>query len=52
MTEPIDVGELTLTVGVSVGVAMSQAGGTEPGTLLARADRGMYAEKRGTAGAS
>jgi diguanylate cyclase (GGDEF)-like protein/PAS domain S-box-containing protein len=52
VNEPIAVGNLTLTVGVSVGMAMSQAGGTDPGTLLARADRGMYAQKRGTAGAS
>src|SRR4051812_41258206 len=52
VTEPIAVGTLTLNVGVSVGIAMSQAGGTESSTLLDRADRGMYAEKRGTAGAS
>jgi diguanylate cyclase (GGDEF)-like protein/PAS domain S-box-containing protein len=52
VTEPIAFGDLTLNVGVSVGVAMSTAGATEPGTLLARADRGMYAEKRGTAGPS
>jgi diguanylate cyclase (GGDEF)-like protein/PAS domain S-box-containing protein len=51
LTEPIGVGDLNLKVGVSVGVAMSQGGGTDPATLLARADRGMYAEKRGTAGA-
>jgi diguanylate cyclase (GGDEF)-like protein/PAS domain S-box-containing protein len=48
VTEPIAVGDLNLHVGVSVGGAMSTAGRTEPGTLLARADRGMYAEKRGT----
>ena len=46
---PIRVGNLNLNVGVSVGVAMSQAGRTGPDTLLARADRGMYAAKKGTA---
>jgi diguanylate cyclase (GGDEF)-like protein/PAS domain S-box-containing protein len=52
VSEPITIGDLTLKVGVSVGVAMSRAGGTGPATLLARADRGMYAEKHGTSGAS
>jgi diguanylate cyclase (GGDEF)-like protein/PAS domain S-box-containing protein len=50
VTEPIAVGDLNLNVGVSVGIAMSTAGNAEPSTLLARADRGMYAEKRGNAG--
>jgi diguanylate cyclase (GGDEF)-like protein/PAS domain S-box-containing protein len=50
VAEPITVGDLTLNVGVSVGVATSHGGSTEPGTLLARADRGMYAEKRGGSG--
>jgi diguanylate cyclase (GGDEF)-like protein/PAS domain S-box-containing protein len=47
---PIDVDGLNLNVGVSVGVAMSKAGASEPAALLARADRGMYAEKRATSG--
>jgi diguanylate cyclase (GGDEF)-like protein/PAS domain S-box-containing protein len=46
LTEPIALDNLNLNVGVSVGMAMSQAGTSEPGALLARADRGMYAEKR------
>ena len=50
VTEPITVGDLTLNVGVSVGMAMSQAGASEPAALLARADRGMYAAKRGGSG--
>ena len=50
VTQPIAVGNLNLMVGVSVGIAMSTAGRTEPATLLARADRGMYAEKRGNNG--
>jgi diguanylate cyclase (GGDEF)-like protein/PAS domain S-box-containing protein len=49
---PLAVGDLDLTVRVSVGVAMSQAGSTAPSTLIARADRGMYAEKRGAAQSS
>jgi diguanylate cyclase (GGDEF)-like protein/PAS domain S-box-containing protein len=46
---PLAIGSLDLKVGVSVGVAMSQAGATPPSTLLDRADRGMYADKRGLA---
>jgi diguanylate cyclase (GGDEF)-like protein/PAS domain S-box-containing protein len=50
LSRPIDVHSLNLNVGVSVGVAMSKAGASEPAALLARADRGMYAEKRGGSG--
>jgi diguanylate cyclase (GGDEF)-like protein/PAS domain S-box-containing protein len=46
VTAPITVGNLDLNVGVSVGLALSEAGAMEPATLLARADRGMYDEKR------
>jgi diguanylate cyclase (GGDEF)-like protein/PAS domain S-box-containing protein len=46
VSAPILVGDLDLNVGVSVGLALSEAGAMEPATLLARADRGMYAEKR------
>jgi diguanylate cyclase (GGDEF)-like protein/PAS domain S-box-containing protein len=49
VAEPLAVGDLDLTLRVSVGVAMSQGGTTAPTTLLARADRGMYAQKRGSA---
>ena len=40
------VGDLDLSVGVSVGSAVSEAGAMEPATLLASADRGMYDDKR------
>ena len=43
---PIVLGNLDLNVGVSVGLALSDAGTMEPSTLLARADRGMYDDKR------
>jgi diguanylate cyclase (GGDEF)-like protein len=49
LSRPIDAHGLNLNVGVSVGVAMSKAGASEPAALLARADRGMYADKRGLA---
>jgi diguanylate cyclase (GGDEF)-like protein/PAS domain S-box-containing protein len=48
VAEPLAVDDLNLNIGVSVGIAMSQAGTTAPSTLLARADEGMYAEKRGS----
>jgi diguanylate cyclase (GGDEF)-like protein/PAS domain S-box-containing protein len=46
---PILVGDLDLKVGVSVGIALSEAGNDEPAKLLASADREMYADKRGPA---
>jgi diguanylate cyclase (GGDEF)-like protein/PAS domain S-box-containing protein len=46
ITASIIVGDLDLHIGVSVGLALSEAGWMEPATLMARADRGMYAEKR------
>lgn len=42
--EPI--GSLDLEVGVSIGVAFSHRGDSDPSTLLSVADRSMYAEKR------
>jgi diguanylate cyclase (GGDEF)-like protein/PAS domain S-box-containing protein len=45
---PMAIGDLDLKVGVSVGVALSVGGLLEPATLLARADRAMYDDKRGT----
>jgi diguanylate cyclase (GGDEF)-like protein/PAS domain S-box-containing protein len=45
---PIAAGDLDLTVGVSVGAALAVGGALDPATLLARADRAMYADKRGT----
>ena len=50
LSEPIALDDLNLNVGVSVGVAMSQGGASEPAALLARADRGMYADKRAASG--
>lgn len=48
VSAPILVGDLDLNVGVSVGSALSEAGRMESATLLARADRRMYADKRST----
>jgi diguanylate cyclase (GGDEF)-like protein/PAS domain S-box-containing protein len=45
---PIAVGDLDLNVGVSVGQAISTGGVTDPSALIGRADRGMYADKRGS----
>jgi diguanylate cyclase (GGDEF)-like protein/PAS domain S-box-containing protein len=45
---PMAIGDLDLKVGVSVGVALSVGGMLEPATLVARADRAMYEDKRGT----
>jgi GGDEF domain-containing protein len=41
------IGDLDLNVGVSIGVALSAGGAVDPATLVAQADRGMYADKRG-----
>jgi diguanylate cyclase (GGDEF)-like protein len=46
LSEPIAVGDLTLDVGVSVGVAVSTGGEADAAGLLAEADRAMYAAKR------
>ena len=46
LTEPMTVGRLNLNVGVSVGVACSEAGAEDPAGLLTRADRRMYEAKR------
>jgi diguanylate cyclase (GGDEF)-like protein len=40
------IASLDLRVGVSIGVALSHRGDSEPGGLLSAADRQMYAEKR------
>jgi diguanylate cyclase (GGDEF)-like protein/PAS domain S-box-containing protein len=48
VSAPIAVGDLDLNVGVSVGVALAAGGAADPSTLLARADRGMYDDKRGS----
>ena len=43
---PLRVGALDLKVGVSVGVAVSRAGETDPASLLALSDQRMYDAKR------
>jgi diguanylate cyclase (GGDEF)-like protein/PAS domain S-box-containing protein len=48
VARPITVGHLTLTVGVSIGMALSEAGEADPHTLLAQADARMYDAKRST----
>jgi diguanylate cyclase (GGDEF)-like protein/PAS domain S-box-containing protein len=47
ITKPMPIGDLDLNVGVSIGVALSAGGAVDPATLVAQADRGMYADKRG-----
>ena len=46
IAEPVAVGELQLTVGVSIGRALSEGGKAEPQRLLSQADARMYAAKR------
>ena len=43
---PIQVGSLDLHVGVSIGVAAASRGLADAASLLAEADRRMYAAKR------
>ena len=45
--EPVQVGTLTLDVGVSVGFAVSTAGESDAATLLDASDSAMYDVKRG-----
>ena len=46
VSAPLRLGTLNLTVGVSIGVALCQAGRSDPKSLLAQADARMYAAKR------
>ncbi|HEU0102769.1 MAG TPA: diguanylate cyclase [Mycobacteriales bacterium] len=46
LDEPIEVGSLTLQVGVSVGLAVSTAGDADAAGLIEAADQAMYAAKR------
>jgi diguanylate cyclase (GGDEF)-like protein len=46
VSEPIEVGELTLTTPPSVGVCVAPGDGTDPDRLLQHADVAMYAAKR------
>jgi diguanylate cyclase (GGDEF)-like protein len=43
--EPFQLGELTLDVGASIGIAIYPTNGTEAATLLQRADVAMYSAK-------
>ena len=45
-TNPLPTDEGMLAVGVSIGVGSLQEGEPELGTIVARADAAMYAEKR------
>jgi len=46
--EPIEVVDLTLDVGVSIGLALASDGAADPSGLVALADARMYAVKRRT----
>ncbi|WP_229069988.1 GGDEF domain-containing protein [Actinoplanes sp. DH11] len=45
LTEPFVIDEVPVTVGVSIGVAVSGDGATDPDRLLREADAAMYREK-------
>jgi EAL domain-containing protein (putative c-di-GMP-specific phosphodiesterase class I) len=45
LSRPFDLGTATVTVGSSVGVVMIPAHGSDPETLIKRADQAMYAVK-------
>ena len=45
LTQPIDIGHHKVTVGASIGVAVSQQHGTNPGALITLADKAMYQAK-------
>ena len=44
--EPLTIRGTTLDVGVSVGLALAEEGATDPASLVAEADKRMYAAKR------
>ena len=46
LAEPVEVGTLTLQVGVSVGIATSAAGEADAAGLIEAADQAMYLHKR------
>ncbi len=45
LEEPLAIGDLCVDVGASIGIAISPSDGTDPGTLLQRADVAMYTAK-------
>jgi diguanylate cyclase (GGDEF)-like protein len=50
LAEPFDVQELTLEVGASIGIALFPEHGTDPDTLIQRADVALYQAKGSLAG--
>ncbi|GIE94440.1 putative bifunctional diguanylate cyclase/phosphodiesterase [Paractinoplanes rishiriensis] len=50
VVEPIEVGELTLSTPASIGVCLAPEHGSDPDTLVQRADVAMYAAKNARAG--
>jgi diguanylate cyclase (GGDEF)-like protein len=50
LREPFQLGKLTVTVGVSVGIAWSQGNGDTPEEFLKRADVALYSAKAGERG--
>lgn len=50
LSEPYRVGDATIVVGASLGVALAPEHGTDVDVLLNRADQALYSVKRGTGG--
>lgn len=50
LAQPFTVGGATVRISASVGVAFAQPGAEDPGELVRRADRAMYAAKRDRGG--
>ncbi len=46
LTQPVDIGETTVPIGCSIGIAVFPEAGATPQSLLAEADRAMYRVKR------
>jgi diguanylate cyclase (GGDEF)-like protein len=45
LTEPFDIGGKTVSIGVSVGIALAPADGVDPDTLMKKADLALYRAK-------
>jgi diguanylate cyclase (GGDEF)-like protein len=45
LEQPLVIGDMSVDVGASIGIAISPRDGTDPGTLLQRADVAMYTAK-------
>ncbi|MBF0095441.1 MAG: diguanylate cyclase [Alphaproteobacteria bacterium] len=46
LAQPVPVGDITVTVGVSIGIATFPEAGSDPAELIANADKAMYLAKR------